>query len=386
MQQFLAPPKPRYALLPLTRLPTAGTSHVLSTAIIYRRKSNNDDDEGEMDEEDEVGDEEEEEEKDESQEGEGGGGGEVKTRKPGCSLSKRRTHGRKFKRASVRTKCLTITDAVHDQRTLLHKKEFRVAKETLYTSERNRENEKFSRPAAMSRTYLLVPPGPPEPPEPSELSEGKPSAEAPLGGKPSRPCAMGTPSLCVPVAGSSFSPAMTAATGLPWTKPSTLQSQPLQNATLSVVTECNLLCANLKRRLSDLALPGKACSFPPAKLLAADCSMQATRIASMLSKLSDDLKVLQNFEEHSCPAPRKPQNQSRPQPQPQCCSLSPCSQPLSSSPPPSLRPQSQSQPQTQSPQQATAPPPSQKKRRRGRPPLDPNVVGGISLSQINANK
>ena len=142
---------------------------------------------------------------------------------------------------------------------------------------------------------------------------------------------------------------------------------------MTILSECCTLCNNLQMRLNDLALPGNGCSFPPAKLLASECSSQVTQIAGLMSKLSANIKILQNFEEYgNLSSGNKPQL-SQPQP-PSQCPLPPISIQESVAFPSKLH---------------RTPPPSgaqKQKKKRGRPPLNPNVVGGISLSQINTNK
>lgn len=185
--------------------------------------------------------------------------------------------------------------------------------------------------------------------------------------KPPQPPVM--PSFVLLPPASSLASSDTPPLQLPPLLPPALSALNSKNSALSVLTECNFLCSNLKRRLGDLSLPGKASTFPPAKLLAAECSSQITQISSMLTKLSADIKILQNFEEYGNPSASLtkplPHNLQRP--------LPPIST-LDSAPSP---------PQVQ---QLTPQSIQKQKKKRGRPPLNPNVVGEISLSQINTNK
>lgn len=145
--------------------------------------------------------------------------------------------------------------------------------------------------------------------------------------------------------------------------PMTMAKSGSGSAALPILTECSFLCSNLKRRMSELSLPGRSCSFPPAKLLAAECSSQVAQIATLLEKLSADVKILQNFEGYG--------NSSS---LPNGLLLQ---RPLSSVP---------SKDKVLDSQQIMPETIQKPKKKRGRPPLNPNVVGGISLAQINTNK
>lgn len=152
--------------------------------------------------------------------------------------------------------------------------------------------------------------------------------------------------------------------------PITMAKSGSGSAALPILSECSFLCSNLKRRMSELSLPGRSCSFPPAKLLAAECSSQVAQIATLLEKLSADVKILQNFEEYgnsSSSSSSLPNGFQFQRPLPAV---------------PSKDKMLDSQQQQQMIQETIQKP----KKKRGRPPLNPNVVGGISLAQINTNK